>query len=64
MTLPTVKFQSGQVVSLAAFLLKMTSLDTGQARRRSITRESSGDKDAETPSINHQQEERHERRSF
>ena len=29
MKLPTVKFQSGQVVSLAAFLLKLTSLDVG-----------------------------------
>ncbi|HEV8328428.1 MAG TPA: hypothetical protein VGQ08_13185 [Nitrospiraceae bacterium] len=64
MKLLTIKYPSGLEVSLAAFLLKVTSLDTGQARRRSITRESSGDKDAETPSINHQKEERHERRSF
>ena len=64
MTLPTVKFQSGQVVSLAAFLLKMTSLDVGQARRPAINRERAGVMDAELLSFNNQQEERHERRSF
>ena len=64
MKLPTIKLPSGMEVSLAAFLLKMTSLDTGQARRRSINRESSGVKDAETPLFNNQMEVRHERRSF
>jgi hypothetical protein len=37
MKLPIVKFYSGQVVSLAAFLLKMTSHGVGQARRTAIT---------------------------
>jgi hypothetical protein len=64
MTLPTVKFQSGQEVSLAAFLLKMTSLDVGQARRPAINRERADVMDAELLSFNNQQEERHERRSF
>jgi hypothetical protein len=64
MKLPTVKFQSGQVVSLAAFLLKLTSLDVGQARRPAINRERAGVMDAEPLSFNNQQEERHERRSF
>lgn len=64
MKLPTIKYPSGLEVSLAAFLLKMTALDIGQVRRRSINRDSSGAKDAETPSINNQKEERHERRSF
>jgi hypothetical protein len=64
MKLPTVKFQSGQVVSLAAFLLKLTSLDVGQARRPAINRERTGVMNAEPLSFNNQQEERHERRSF
>lgn len=64
MKLPTVKFQSGQVVSLAAFLLKLTSPDVGQARRSAINRERAGVMDAEPLSFNNQQEERHERRSF
>jgi hypothetical protein len=64
MKLPTVKFQSGQVVSLAAFLLKLTSLDVGQARSPTINRERAGVMDAEPLSLNNQQEERHERRSF
>ncbi len=66
MKLPTVKYPSGLEVSLAAFLLKMTSLDVGQAQRLSINRESSdvGVKDTGTPSLNNQKEERHERRSF
>ena len=64
MKLPTIKFTSGLEVSLPAFLLKMTCLDVGHARKFSITRESSGVKDVETPSFNNQKEERHERRSF
>jgi hypothetical protein len=66
MTLPTVKYPSGMEVSLAAFVLKMASLDVGQAQRLSINRESSGVgvKDTETPSLNNQKEGRHERRSF
>lgn len=40
MKLPTVKYPSGLEVSLAAFLLKMVSLDVGQAQRCSINRES------------------------
>ena len=66
MKLPTVKYPSGLEVSLAAFLLKMASLDVGQAQRVSINRESSGVgvKDTETSSLNNQKEERHERRSF
>lgn len=40
MKLPTVKYPSGLEVSLAAFLLKMASLDVGQAQRCSINRES------------------------
>jgi hypothetical protein len=66
MKLPTIKCPSGMEVSLAAFLLKLTSLKTGQAQRRSINRESSGVgvQNIGTPSLNHQKEERHERRSF
>ncbi|HYM89429.1 MAG TPA: hypothetical protein VES92_09975 [Nitrospiraceae bacterium] len=45
--LPTVKFQSGQEVSLAAFLLKLTSLDGGQARKPAIDRERAGVRDAD-----------------
>jgi hypothetical protein len=33
MKLPTIKYPSGLEVSLAAFLLKMTALDAGEARR-------------------------------
>ena len=40
MKLPTVKYPSGLKVSLAAFLLKMVSLDVEQAQRCSINRES------------------------
>jgi hypothetical protein len=40
MKLPTVKYPSGLEVSLASFLLKMASLDVGQAQRCSINRES------------------------
>jgi hypothetical protein len=64
MKLPTVKYQSGLEVSLAAFLLKMTSLDVGHSRRRSINRKSSGVPDAGTPSSHNPKEEQHERRSF
>jgi len=66
MKLPTIKCPSGMEVSLAAFLLKMTSLNTGQAQSRSINRESSGVgvKNTGAPSLNNQKEERHERRSF
>ncbi len=46
MTLSTVKFQSGQEVSLAAFLLKLTSLDVGQARKPAMDRERAGVRDA------------------
>ena len=64
MKLPTIKYPSGLEVSLASFLLNMTSLDVGQARRSSINRESSDDKDAEPSSFNNKKEEGHERRSF
>ena len=64
MKLTTVKYPSGREVSLAAFLLKMTSLDIGQVRRRSLNRDSSGVQDARTPSSQHQKEEPYERRSF
>lgn len=37
-------------MSLAAFILKMTSLDMRQARRLAINHESSGVMDARTPS--------------
>jgi hypothetical protein len=64
MKIPTIKYPSGLEVSLTAFLLKMTSLDIGQARRRSINRDSSGAMDVETPTFNNQKEEKHEHRSF
>ena len=64
MKFPTIKYQSGMEVSLAAFLLKMTSLDVGQRRRISINGMSSGVPDARTPSSHNQKEEQHERRSF
>lgn len=60
----TVKYQSGLEVSLAAFLLETTSLDDGQSRRISITRNSSGVPDAGMPSTHNPKEEQHERRSF
>jgi hypothetical protein len=62
--IPTVKYQSGLEVSLAAFLLKITSLDMGQSRRHSIHRKSPGMSYAGNPSSHNQQEEHHERRSF
>ena len=61
MKLPTVKYQSGLEVSLAAFLLKMTSLDVGHRGRISINRKSPGMSYAGT---HNQKEEQHERRSF
>lgn len=61
MKLLTIKYPSGREVSILAFLLKMTSLEIGQARRRSINRESTGVKNAEPPLLNNQQEEHHER---
>lgn len=45
----TIKYPSGREVSLAAFLLKMTSLDNGYARKPSIDRERAGGPDIPTP---------------
>ena len=64
MKVPTVKYQSGLEVSLAAFLLKMTSLDVGQSGRHSIHQKSPGGSFAGNLSSHNQQEEQHERRSF
>ena len=64
MKVPTVKYQSGVEVSLAAFLLKMTSLDVGHRRRVSVKEKSSGGLDVRTHSTHNQKEEQHERRSF
>lgn len=64
MKFPTIKHQSGLEVSLAAFLLRMTSLDVGHRRRISINGMSSGVPDAGNPSTHNQKEEQHERRSF
>ena len=64
MKLPTVKYQSGLEVSLAAFLLKVTSLDVGHRRRHAINRKSFSVPDARTLSSHNQKEEQHERRSF
>ena len=64
MKFPTIKYQSGLEVSLAAFLLKMTSLDVGHRRRVSINRKSPGVSYAGNPSTHNQKEEQHERRSF
>jgi hypothetical protein len=61
MTVPTVKYQSGVEVSLAAYLLKLTSLDVGHRPRVSINRKSSGAPDVRTHSTHHQWEELHER---
>jgi hypothetical protein len=52
-----------------AFILKMASFHVGQTQRVSINGESSGSsgvgvKDTETPSLNNQEEERHECRSL
>lgn len=64
MKLPTVKYQSGLEVSLAAFLLKMTSLDAGHSRRCAINQKSPGVSYAGNSSTHNQKEEQHERRSF
>ena len=64
MKLSTIKYPSGREVSLTAFLLTMTSVDVGAARRLSIYRERSSVPDAWTPSSNNQDEDNHERRSF
>ena len=61
MKMPTVKYQSGLEVSLAAFLLKTTSLDVEHRRTRSLNGKSSGVLDARAPSSHNQKEEQHER---
>ena len=60
----TIKYPSGREVSLTAFLLSMTSVYVGPARRISIARERYSVPDAGTQSSNNQKEENHERRSF
>ena len=62
----TVKYQSGLEVSLAAFLLRMTSHNIGRARRYSYSSDGkrSGTQDAGTLAFHNQKEERHERHSF
>ena len=42
MKLSTIKYPSGREVSLTAFLLTMTSVDVGAARRLSINRKDPG----------------------
>lgn len=64
MKLSTIKYPSGREVSLTAFLLTMTSVDVGAARRLSINRGKSSVPDAGTPSSNNQEDVNHERRSF
>ena len=64
MKVPTVKFQSGLEVSLAAFLLTLTSLEAGGSQRRSRNPKSPGLSYAGNPSTHNQKEEQHERRSF
>ncbi len=63
MILPIVKFQSGQVVSLAAFLLKLPLPRRRTGAENCYHRERPGVMDAESL-FNNQQEESHERRSF
>ena len=58
MELSTVKYPSGREVSLASFLLKMTYLDRGEARRDTHNRGPSGVLHAGIPSANQQKEER------
>ena len=58
MKLPTVTYRSGLEVSLAAFLLKMTSFDVA------INRKSPGLLYAGNLSTHNHKEEQHERRSF
>ena len=60
----TVKYQSGLEVSLAAFLLRMTSLNIRRARRYSSDGKRSGTQDAGTLAFHNHKEERHERHSF
>ena len=64
MKVPTVKYQSGLEVSLAAFLLTLTSLDVGDSQRRSRNPKSPGLSYAGHPSTHNQKEEQYERRSF
>jgi len=64
MKLLTVKYRSGLEVSLAAFLLKMTSLDVEHSWGRAINRTSPSRLYAGNPSTHNQKEEQHERRSF
>ena len=64
MKLPTVKYHAGQEVSLAAFLLKMTSLDVGQNRRRALKRKGPGVSYAGNTSTHNHKDEQHERHSF
>ncbi len=64
MKVPTVKYQSGLEVSLAAFLLTLTSLDVGDSQRRSRNPKSPGLSYAGNSSTHNQKEEQHERRSF
>ena len=64
MKLPTVKYQSGREVSLAAFLLRMASLDISRTGRISLNEKQSGAPGAGIPSFHNQKEERHERHSF
>ena len=64
MKLSTIKYPSGREVSLTAFLLSMTSVYVGPARRLSIKRERSCVPGAGTQSSNNKKEENHERRSF
>ena len=54
MKIPTVKYQSGLEVSLAAFLLKMTFRDVGHRRRIYINGKSPGVSYAENPSTHNQ----------
>jgi hypothetical protein len=56
MKVPTVKYQSGLEVSLAAFLLQLISLDVGDSRRRSKNPKSPGLSYAGHPSTHNQKE--------
>ena len=64
MKLPTVKYPSGREVSLAAFLLRIASLESRRTGRISLNGKRSGAKDAAIPSFHHQKEQRHEHHSF
>ena len=61
---PTIKYPSGLEVSLAAFLLKLTSPDIGQARRLSILPERSGVPEGGTLSTHSHKKTRQERRTI